>query len=72
MQTFTHRDPSLSATLDWRAKRSMEDVVKLIEESGEWDPVLLRALKYFQTVLNWPVLEETPAEEWISGGGRVR
>ncbi|BGP20835.1 hypothetical protein JCM10213_008130 [Rhodosporidiobolus nylandii] len=67
--TFTHRDPATGASLNWRDKRSMEDVLELLGE--DWDPVLLRALKHFQTALHWPVLQETPAEEWISAGGKI-
>ncbi|GAA5970271.1 hypothetical protein JCM11641_001643 [Rhodosporidiobolus odoratus] len=69
MVTFTHRDISTSASLNWRDKRSMTDVLELLGDG--WDPVLLAALKHFPSALHWPVLKETPAEEWISTGRKI-
>ncbi|GAA6035431.1 hypothetical protein JCM8097_000252 [Rhodosporidiobolus ruineniae] len=67
--TFTHRDPSTSSSLNWRDKRSMDDLLAHI--GPEWDPVLLNALTYFPSALHWPIFEEKPAEEWISRGGKI-
>ncbi|GAA5890509.1 hypothetical protein JCM6882_002944 [Rhodosporidiobolus microsporus] len=67
--TFTHRDPSTTSSFNWRDKRSVEDLMAHV--GPEWDSVLLAVLKHFPSVLHWPVLEETPAEEWISRGGKI-
>ncbi|GAA5863871.1 hypothetical protein JCM8547_006090 [Rhodosporidiobolus lusitaniae] len=68
--TFTHRDSSLSSSLNWRDKRSVSDLLTHLSPD-EWDPTVLRALEYFPSVLHWPVMVETPAEEWISRGGKI-
>lgn len=44
----------------------------MLQELKGWDPALLAALSHFPTSLHWTILDETPEEEWISAGGRVR
>ncbi|GAA5828568.1 hypothetical protein JCM11251_000854 [Rhodosporidiobolus azoricus] len=67
--TLTHRDRATKSSLNWRDKRSVEELMAHLGTG--WDPVLLAVLKHFPSVLHWPVLEETPAEEWISRGGKI-
>ncbi|GAA6019694.1 hypothetical protein JCM10207_009230 [Rhodosporidiobolus poonsookiae] len=67
--TYTHRDTSHSSSINWRDKRSIDDVLALMGDG--WDPILRRAIGYFHSALHWTVFHEAPAEEWISRGGRI-
>ncbi|GAA5917153.1 hypothetical protein JCM5296_006651 [Sporobolomyces johnsonii] len=66
--TFTHADPSDSASTDWREKRKIDDVLSHFDG---WDPTLQAAVRHFDSCLNWKIFDETPAADWISAGGRI-
>ena len=54
-QTLTHRDPRRKATTDPHNRRSVGEVLSLLEG---WDPRLFRAVALFKTMLNWRITEE--------------
>ncbi|BGP04019.1 hypothetical protein NBRC10513v2_007760 [Rhodotorula toruloides] len=66
--TFTHRDAGHSASLDWRDRKPIDEVLSSLHN---WDPVLQQAIGYFPTSLHWEILDEPPEEEWISEGGKI-
>lgn len=67
-QTFTQRDAGHSASLDWRDRKPIDEVLASLHD---WDPVLRRAVGYFPSSLHWAILDEPPEEEWISEGGKA-
>ncbi|BGO96176.1 hypothetical protein NBRC10512_006671 [Rhodotorula toruloides] len=66
--TFTQRDAGHSASLDWRDRKPIDEVLASLHD---WDPVLRRAVGYFPSSLHWAILDEPPEEEWISEGGKI-
>ncbi|BGP44002.1 hypothetical protein JCM10450v2_008218 [Rhodotorula kratochvilovae] len=67
--TFTHRDDSAAASLDWRDKKPIAEV--LAQLSDAWDPSLRKAMAHPPSTLHWKILDETPEEEWISASGKI-
>ncbi|GAA5823213.1 hypothetical protein JCM3770_004325 [Rhodotorula araucariae] len=67
--TFTHPDNTAAASLDWRDKKPIAEV--LMQLSDAWDPSLRKTMAHFASSLHWKIVDETPEEEWISAGGKI-
>ncbi|TNY20170.1 hypothetical protein DMC30DRAFT_267762 [Rhodotorula diobovata] len=67
--TFTHADARHAASLDWRDKKPISEVLDLLD--SKWDPTLRRAMRHFTSTLHWEILDEVPEAEWISAGGKI-
>ncbi|ORY88676.1 hypothetical protein BCR35DRAFT_324226 [Leucosporidium creatinivorum] len=66
--TITHRDPHSTSSLNYRDRKPIRDVLHIIKN---WDPALVKAVGMFGTALHWDIMDETPAAEWISEGGKI-
>ncbi|KAI5475153.1 hypothetical protein MNV49_001869 [Pseudohyphozyma bogoriensis] len=67
--SFTHRAAAGQSSLNWKDRKNTADVVLPCLDG--WDPVLVRAIKYFPSTLNWKLPDEPPAARWISEGGCI-
>ncbi|GAA5845789.1 hypothetical protein JCM9279_002374 [Rhodotorula babjevae] len=67
--TFTHADAKHAASLDWRDKKPISEVLELLDSA--WDPTLRRAMRHFSSTLHWEITDEAPEAEWISTGGKI-
>ncbi|KAL8286535.1 hypothetical protein RQP46_004552 [Phenoliferia psychrophenolica] len=53
------------------AFKSDKLTAQVLAHLGGWDPVLVRAISLFPGSLNWSLPNETPAPDWVSGGGAI-
>ncbi|KAK4048608.1 hypothetical protein OIO90_005778 [Microbotryomycetes sp. JL221] len=65
---FVHRDSTGAASLNWRDKRPITDVTKLLDD---WDPSLKQAIATFRSCLNWQKTERPAEPQWQTIGGRI-
>ncbi|GAA5950487.1 hypothetical protein JCM21900_004823 [Sporobolomyces salmonicolor] len=68
--TFVSPDTYASASTDWRDRRSVAEVTEKLRRE-EWDPTVIEAVQMFGTCLNWRVVEDPPAESWVTKGGKI-
>ncbi|GAA5921691.1 hypothetical protein JCM1841_007091 [Sporobolomyces salmonicolor] len=68
--TFVSPDTYASASTDWRDRRSVAEVTEKLRKE-EWDPTVIEAVQMFGTCLNWRVVEDPPAESWVTKGGKI-
>ncbi|GAA5858378.1 hypothetical protein JCM1840_001172 [Sporobolomyces johnsonii] len=68
--TFVSPDTYASASTDWRDRRSVAEVTDKLRRE-EWDPTVIEAVQMFGTCLNWRVVEDPPAESWVTKGGKI-
>ena len=69
---ITHKD-SGDAAESWRSTVGAEAVLRLLNETPDWDPLILEIIEQTpkDSVVDWKLLWRNPQPKWASDGNRV-